>query len=412
MYHDETPFNVSTSFPYVGVQADCPYGPTYAPLMRSAPTISPASGHDVGFQQAQSWLSAPAPSTVTQSPGSKATYREIRPKPPHSPTPTSPLPGIEDEEKHKQHRVLGRRIHSKHRGQLGHEQVQRTAKKARRTESEVTDTATLSVGDNELSTVQTAPILRQNAATQVPSSSSPVSTLSWQQSTVQDPVEAFREALKVQVLQSLRVLRQIASEFPAINLELETLESWMVEIEGVDATITPIASNTTVQVLAPFESLNSIFTKCITASGPMRGSIIRDQALDLLYYVQTYADKYHLVQNPRVYFDIVILVRQTWVFCTPPYPSSHLVVLVLLISFNHQFLLPPGKNTARFAISLLFGLFTVPAIEILSLTKLLATLTRLLITRPSSSARHHPNALWTKDLSSAISAEGPAWSKA
>lgn len=150
MYHDETPFNVSTSFPYVGVQADCPYGPTYAPLMRSAPTISPASGHDVGFQQAQSWLSAPAPSTVTQSPGSKATYREIRPKPPHSPTPTSPLPGIEDEEKHKQHRVLGRRIHSKHRGQLGHEQVQRTAKKARRTESEVTDTATLSVGDNEL----------------------------------------------------------------------------------------------------------------------------------------------------------------------------------------------------------------------------------------------------------------------
>lgn len=150
MYHDETPFNVSTSFPYVGVQADCPYGPTYAPLMRSAPTIGPAIDYDVGFQQAQSRLSAPVPSTITQSPGPNVTYREIRPKPPHNSIPISPLPGTEDEEKHKQHQALGSGRHSKHRGQLGHEQVQRTAKKARRTESEVTDTATLSARDDGL----------------------------------------------------------------------------------------------------------------------------------------------------------------------------------------------------------------------------------------------------------------------
>lgn len=110
--------------------------------------------------------------------------------------------------------------------------------------------------------------------------------------------------MKVQLLQSLRVLRQIASEFRAINPELATIDSWIAEIERIDATTIPVASNTVVQVLAPFDSLNSIFTECITASGPMRGSIIRDQALNLLYYVQTYADKYHLVQNPRVYFDI------------------------------------------------------------------------------------------------------------
>ncbi|CRL30860.1 unnamed protein product [Penicillium camemberti] len=58
------------------------------------------------------------------------------------------------------------------------------------------------------------------------------------------------------------------------------------------------------QVIAPFESLNLILTECLTASGPMRGFIIRDQALKLLKYIQTYTEEYNLFQNPRVYFEI------------------------------------------------------------------------------------------------------------
>lgn len=78
----------------------------------------------------------------------------------------------------------------------------------------------------------------------------------------------------------------------------------MTEIKGADVTLIPMVSNSAIQALAPFKSLNFILMKCITASGPERGFIIRDQALDLLNYIQTYAEAYHLFQNPKVYFDI------------------------------------------------------------------------------------------------------------
>lgn len=149
MYHDENRFNVSASFPYVGSPTDYPYGPTYAPLMRSAPTIGPATGYDGMFQQAQSWDTAPAPSTVIQSPGPNVTYREIRPKPMPKSTRTSRSESEEDA-KHKQHGELEPRRHSKYRGQLGQEQDQRATKKARRTGSEVTDTVKPPVRDDEL----------------------------------------------------------------------------------------------------------------------------------------------------------------------------------------------------------------------------------------------------------------------
>jgi hypothetical protein len=110
--------------------------------------------------------------------------------------------------------------------------------------------------------------------------------------------------LKVQVLQSLRVLREVARQFRAFNLELETIDAWVAEIKEVDATMIPVHSSTAVQVIVPFENLNCILVKCIIASDPMRGFIIRDQALELLKYIQTYAEEYHLFSNPRVHLDI------------------------------------------------------------------------------------------------------------
>ncbi|KAJ5521731.1 hypothetical protein N7527_005846 [Penicillium freii] len=43
MYHDETLFNDSASFPFMEVTTNYPYGPTYAPLMGAAPTVGPGS---------------------------------------------------------------------------------------------------------------------------------------------------------------------------------------------------------------------------------------------------------------------------------------------------------------------------------------------------------------------------------
>jgi hypothetical protein len=100
------------------------------------------------------------------------------------------------------------------------------------------------------------------------------------------------------------VLREIARNFRAFNLELQTIDAWIPEITSSDATLITVPSSTAVQILVPFESLNLILVECLTASGPTRGFIIRDQALELLKYIQTYAEEYHLFQNPRVYLDI------------------------------------------------------------------------------------------------------------
>jgi hypothetical protein len=99
-------------------------------------------------------------------------------------------------------------------------------------------------------------------------------------------------------------LREIARQFRAFNLELETIDVRVAEIKEVDTTLIPVPSSTVAQVSVPFESLNFILTECITASGPMRGFIIRNLARELLKYIQTYAEEYHLFQNLRVYFDI------------------------------------------------------------------------------------------------------------
>ena len=74
----------------------------------------------------------------------------------------------------------------------------------------------------------------------------------------------------------------IARSFRALNLELETIDGWISEIKGADATLFPVPSSTVAQVIVPFESLSLILTECLTASGPMRGFVIRDQALELL----------------------------------------------------------------------------------------------------------------------------------
>jgi hypothetical protein len=152
--------------------------------------------------------------------------------------------------------------------------------------------------------VKAPQILSHDSATQGPRSRSHNYPLYNGESAPQVPVEALQKALKAQVLQSLRVLRKIIIDHDVFNLNAETIEGWMAEIEGVDAITIPIASSTAAKVLAPFERLNSILTKCITASGPMRSFNIRDQALELLKYILTYAEEYYLAQSSQIYLDI------------------------------------------------------------------------------------------------------------
>jgi hypothetical protein len=95
-------------------------------------------------------------------------------------------------------------------------------------------------------------------------------------------------------------LHKIAEAFPAFNLELEMVDSWIAEIDRVDAIMIPVSSSITIEVLASFESLNTILMEYMTASG----SSMRVQALKLLEYLLTNAERYNLFQNPRVYFNI------------------------------------------------------------------------------------------------------------
>ena len=125
-----------------------------------------------------------------------------------------------------------------------------------------------------------------------------------QESLPQITIEDLQKALKAQVLHSLRFLRRIAEDYPSFNLELEIIDSWVADIEGVNATTIPIPSSMAVEAFAFFGRLTSILTEYITTSGPMRSSTIRDQALELLTFILGRAEEYCLVQSPHVYLDI------------------------------------------------------------------------------------------------------------
>ncbi|CAG8074900.1 unnamed protein product [Penicillium salamii] len=304
MYHYENPSNINTSFTFMGTPADYPYGEAHAPLIDSCSINGPASGYYWGFGQAQNWVTAPAPSTTTHPRRPNFGYPEIRPRPPYIPAPGVPPNEAHKEEHHTQFRELGRGIHSKRQRQSDHEQVQRTTKKARPAVCEAAKTTNQPVIIDKMSTAKKPPAPRYDSVTQGPSSRSPDQHIDQQEGTAKCPAQAVQESLKVQVLQSIKVLREIARSFRALNLELETIDGWISEIQRADATLISVSSSTVAQVIVPFESLNRILMECFTASGPMRGLLIRDQALELLRYIHTYAEEYHLFQNKRVYFDI------------------------------------------------------------------------------------------------------------
>ncbi|KAJ6163897.1 hypothetical protein N7497_003876 [Penicillium chrysogenum] len=282
MYHGGSSSNGSTTYPFVGVPIDYPYGLTPAPLMDSAPAVDQASDVCWGFEQAQNWTITPASPTVTLSPLPISRYREIRPRPLHESASTLPPVQPGKEEQHSQYRKLGRRKHSKGHRQLDQGRLKKTARMR-------AEPPKAPGGDS---------------ATQGPRPWSPDCSSNHPEDSSQASVGALQRALKAQVLQSLEVLREIAKKFRAFNLGLETIDDWVAEIKEVDETLIPVPSGSAVQSLVPFEKLNFILTKCITASGPMRDFIVRDQALELLKYIQTYAEEYHLFKNQRAHLDI------------------------------------------------------------------------------------------------------------
>ncbi|KAJ5471493.1 hypothetical protein N7530_008850 [Penicillium desertorum] len=260
MSHDENPLNVITGFTFADAN---PYVPPYKPLPPGTPS--------------------PRPSPI---------YPEIRPRP----APKLPLSKTNNEE-HKRQRGLQDGKHSERT-------VGRPTRKAHRTGSGVTATSNQPAWRNKTSTVKAPQISNHDSATQSPRSRSHDYPSYDGESAPQVPVETLQKALKAHVLQSLRVLRKIIMDRDVFNLNFETIEGWMAEIEGVDAVTILIASSTAAKVLAPFERLDSILTECITASGPMRSLTIRDQALELLKYILAYAEEYYLVQSSHVYLDI------------------------------------------------------------------------------------------------------------
>ncbi|KAJ5253764.1 hypothetical protein N7524_010944 [Penicillium chrysogenum] len=280
MYHDENSSSGSTTYPLVGVPIDYPYGLTPAPLMDSAPAVDPASDVCWSFEQAQTWTTTLASPTVTLSPHPIPRYRGIRPRPPHESASTLPPVQPGKEEQHSQHRKLGGKKHSKGHRQLDQGHLKKTARSAIRTASEVTDTTKKQVRVGRMSRAKPPKAPGGDSATQGTRPWSPDCSSNHPEDSSQASVGALQRALKAQVLQSLEVLREIAKEFRAFNLGLETIDDWVAEIKEVDETLIPVPSSTAVQVLVPFEKLNFILTKCITASGPMRDFIIRDQALE------------------------------------------------------------------------------------------------------------------------------------
>ncbi|CAG8169819.1 unnamed protein product [Penicillium nalgiovense] len=274
MSHAPNPFNV-TGFVFTEAPTNYSIGPTYNPLPSE---IGSGSSLHPSVPQSESWLTGSVSSTVTPSPRSSSSYREIRPRP----APTLPQPETKNEEKQR---------------------VRRPTKKTRRRVYGLTGTPNQPARRNETSAAKTPAMTSHDSATQSQGSRSCDYPPYNQESPPQASIEALQKALKAQVLHSLRVLRKIAMDHHALNLVPEIIEGWVAEIEGVDAKNIPIASSIAAQMSVPFERLTNL-TKCITATGPMQKLTIRQQATELLKYILTYAEEYYLVQGSQVYLDI------------------------------------------------------------------------------------------------------------
>ncbi|KAJ5244588.1 hypothetical protein N7489_004684 [Penicillium chrysogenum] len=234
MYHDENSSSGSPTYPLVGVPIDYPYGLTPAPLMDSAPAINPASNVCWSFDQAQNWTTTPASPTVTLPPLPILRCREIRPRPLHESASTLPPVQPGKEEQHSRHRKLGEKNTRRAHRQLDQGHLKKTARSAIRTASEVTDTTKKQVRVGRMSRAKPPKVARGDSATQGPRPRSPDCSSNHPEDSPQASVGALQRALKAQVLQSLEVLREIAKEFRAFNLGLETIDDWVAEIKEVD----------------------------------------------------------------------------------------------------------------------------------------------------------------------------------
>ncbi|KAG0158396.1 hypothetical protein PDIDSM_5910 [Penicillium digitatum] len=103
----------------------------------------------------------------------------------------------------------------------GQVQDQRPTKKARRTQYRVTGTINQPARRNQTSAAKTPPTSSHDSATELPHSRS----LDYPQESPKALVETLQKALKVQVLHSLRVLRKIAMDYPAFNLDSDLIDA-------------------------------------------------------------------------------------------------------------------------------------------------------------------------------------------
>ncbi|OQE41549.1 hypothetical protein PENNAL_c0724G05174, partial [Penicillium nalgiovense] len=276
MYHGGSSSNGSTTYPFVGVPIDYPTKLDDNTRVANRHTVSPPDS-----EISRNKTSTAARISVHFASGAAWQRGTAQPAP----------------------EIGGGEKYSKGHRQLDQGHLKKTARSAIRTASEVTDTTKKQVRVDRMSRAKPPKAPGGDSATQGPRPWSPDCSSYHPEDSSQATVGALQRALKAQVLQSLEVLREIAKKFRAFNLGLETIDDWVAEIKEVDETLIPVPSSSTVQLLVPFEKLNFILTKCITASGPMRDFIVRDQALELLKYIQTYAEEYHLFKNQRAHLD-------------------------------------------------------------------------------------------------------------
>ncbi|OQE48142.1 hypothetical protein PENNAL_c0578G02731, partial [Penicillium nalgiovense] len=257
MYHDENSPSGSPTYPLVGVPIDYPYGLTPAPLMDSAPAINPASNACWNFDQAQNWTTTPASPTVTLPPLPILRCREIRPRPLHESASTLRPVQPGEAEQHSQHQKLGRRKHSKGHRQLDQGYLKKTARNAIRTVSEVTRTTKKQERVGGMRYVPLDPLTGISGNVQVAFTAErnprklrgeiqPHKAHALGRLVALQIIRRIVLKLQAQVLQSLDVLREIAKEFRAFNLGLETIDVWVAEIKEVDETLIPVPPSTVV----------------------------------------------------------------------------------------------------------------------------------------------------------------------
>ncbi|KAJ6016436.1 hypothetical protein N7540_011027 [Penicillium herquei] len=120
----------------------------------------------------------------------------------------------------------------------------------------------------------------------------------------QDSAGVLERSLRGQFLVALQALLKVLNSLQDFKAEAHIINAWVTEIKGLDMRSIPAEFPSLWQINKSLARLNQILESCLTAPDSTGGPVVRNQAFQLLEYVQDFGTMYCFPQLPYLYLQI------------------------------------------------------------------------------------------------------------